>query len=234
MTENINRSSPPQSSAMPDWKCSFCGILNPAHLLSCRECSKTRVESDDNFFNIIANNEQKTAYPHPALKSRISFSQILNTTQSCVASKYFKWVVLLAMTFVAILILYLSIRNERIKYKIVDVRWERTISDKSKIKGPERVFKLEGRDNSPRWPDPNFAKNNAAAWEKQPKKTEKYTVLAERISAHEKAPNLVTIIPSSEDFESNFRQGTEIKLQLKSDATILPPTRNSSIKKQER
>lgn len=234
MTENLDYSSPPESSAMPDWKCSFCGLLNPAHLLSCRECSKTRVESDDNFFNIIANDEQKTKYPHPSLKKSHNFSTFIDQIKIKFSNKHLKISVPIIAVFLTAFIMYFAFRNERIRYRVVEVKWERSLVFKSKTKGPDRVFKLDGRDNIPRWPEPNFAKNIAANIEKQPKKTEKYSALLERVSSHSKAPNLVTIIPSNEEFISTYRIGAEIKLILKSDSTLLPTSGNASVKKQDR
>jgi hypothetical protein len=230
MSENPESNTPANSGNMPDWKCSFCGALNPAHCLSCQGCKKTRVESDDNYFNMIATPEQKTLFPHPALLKQTFFHSFKDLWDALKTKKYFWHTVALSTLLLAGLAMLAS-RREKVEYRVVEAKWERTLIFKPKTKGTERVFRLEGRDNFPRWPDPAFAKNTSTNWDKTPRRLEKYSVLLEAVDSQKKTPRLVTIIPSSEEFEKSFLIGKNISLKIEKDGTLIPPSETAPFKK---
>jgi hypothetical protein len=192
---------------MPDWKCSFCGTINPSNAISCKDCKKTREQSDAHFFElntVEGLNPNEGATDNSIGKEETAPKNItqLSVATANVWARYFavpKARVLLALTAAMLfsIVAWCSFKSPtapQVTYKVASVKWERTIQierymspkkskrtkDSQKAYTPFRTVKSEGTNNSPAWPNPELGKSADGKPDKESKKTETYTVRLER------------------------------------------------------
>jgi hypothetical protein len=233
---------------MPDWKCSFCGSVNPSNAISCSHCKKTREESDAHYFELLSNDDLSSIPPPPeALQSLFSFPKFSWTSWERFRRPSLKLLVPFAALCVGILAWFLLSPSSTpsTNYKVVEVKWERTISVErylpSNKKSPEkrlympfRTVKSEGKDNLPKWPLTNLGRTADGKPDKEGRKVESYSVRLERLEPSQSFPRIITLTTSESEFRELFLLGKTIAIQKDDKGGVSKISPESSITKTQK
>jgi hypothetical protein len=233
---------------MPDWKCSFCGTVNPSNAISCSQCKKTREESDAHFFELISSDDLHSNPPNsePA-QSLFSFPKFSWASWERIRYPNLKFILpLTALSFGVLLWVFTKPSSApSANYKVVEVKWERTISierqlatnkktpDK-KVYTPFRTVKSEGKDNSPRWPNTNLGRTADGTPDKEGKKGESYWIRLERLETSQGFPRIISLTTSEIEFRELFILGKTIAVEKNKEGDILQISQDSKVTKTQK
>jgi hypothetical protein len=227
---------------MPDWKCSFCGTINPSNALSCSQCRKTREESDAHYFDLIASDNLSSAPPPSnGAQSLFRFQKASWERFYTPKFKLLAFLLVFAIGF-TVWFIFKPTPTPSANYKVAEVRWERTISIERMLpvskKSPEkrtyapfRSVKAEGKDNSPQWPNSNLSRTADGKPDKEGRKTESYWVRLERSETSPIFPRTISITTSETEYRELFLLGKTISVSKDDQGRILAISPNSKISK---